>query len=88
MSVDKLISSDSHIIEPPDLWASRMEAKFGDRAFIGVEALMWGSDYPHTEATFPRSCQILERILEGVTDEERRKITCANAAQLYQFDLN
>jgi predicted TIM-barrel fold metal-dependent hydrolase len=50
--------------------------------------LMWGSDYPHTEATFPRSRQILERILEGVPEDERRKITAANVARLYHFDLN
>jgi predicted TIM-barrel fold metal-dependent hydrolase len=59
-----------------------------DRAFIGVDALMWGSDYPHTEATFPRSRQILERILEGVPVEEQHKIIAGNAERLYQFDLN
>ena len=26
-----------------------------DLALLGVNTLMWGSDYPHTEATFPRS---------------------------------
>jgi predicted TIM-barrel fold metal-dependent hydrolase len=57
-----------------------------DRALIGVENLMWGSDYPHTEATFPRSQQILERILAGVPEEERAKITCTNVARLYHFD--
>lgn len=59
-----------------------------DRALIGVETLMWGSDYPHTESTFPRSRQILESILAGVPDEERRQIACTNAARLYHFDLN
>ena len=59
-----------------------------DRALIGVDALMWGSDYPHTEATFPRSRQILERILEGVPEEEQRRITAVNAARLYHFDVN
>lgn len=58
-----------------------------DRALIGVENLMWGSDYPHTEATFPRSQQILERILEGVPPAERQQITSANVARLYHFDL-
>jgi predicted TIM-barrel fold metal-dependent hydrolase len=59
-----------------------------DRALIGVETLMWGSDYPHTESTFPRSRQILERILAGVPDAERRQIVCTNVARLYHFDLN
>ena len=46
---------------------------------------MWGSDYPHTEAV-PRSQQILERILAGVPEEERGKITYTNVARLYHFD--
>ena len=28
----KVISSDSHIIEPPDLWISRVEPEYRDRA--------------------------------------------------------
>jgi hypothetical protein len=28
----KLISSDSHIVEPPDVWAERLDAKYRDRA--------------------------------------------------------
>jgi predicted TIM-barrel fold metal-dependent hydrolase len=58
-----------------------------DRALLGVDNLMWGSDYPHTESTFPRSQQILERILAGVPDEERAKITCTNVARLYHFEV-
>ena len=56
-----------------------------DRALIGVDQLMWGSDYPHTESTFPRSRQILERILDGVPESEQRAITQGNAARLYGF---
>jgi len=57
-----------------------------DRGAIGVDRLLWGSDYPHTESTFPRSRAILERILDGVPPGERRRITASNAADLYQFD--
>ncbi len=59
-----------------------------DRALIGVDNLMWGSDYPHTEATFPRSQALLEHILEGVPAPERQKITSSNVASLYHFDLH
>jgi predicted TIM-barrel fold metal-dependent hydrolase len=58
-----------------------------DRALIGVDQLMWGSDYPHTESTFPRSRLILERILAGVPTDEQRKITQSTAARLYRFDV-
>ena len=32
MSDYRIISSDNHVIEPEDLWTSRMSAKFKDRA--------------------------------------------------------
>jgi predicted TIM-barrel fold metal-dependent hydrolase len=57
------------------------------RDLIGVETLMWGSDYPHTESTFPRSRQILDEILDGLDPDERQQVTASNAARLYSFDL-
>jgi len=35
--------------------------------------MMWGSDYPHSESTFPQSRKILAEILEGVPDDEQAK---------------
>src|SRR6201996_5281432 len=32
MAIPKLISADSHVIEPPDIWTSRLPAKYQDRA--------------------------------------------------------
>ena len=32
MTFDSMISSDSHIIEPPDLWTDRIDKEFADRA--------------------------------------------------------
>ncbi len=58
------------------------------RDIIGVDSLMWGSDYPHAESTFPRSLEILDKILEGVPEEERAKIVGGNAARLYNFELD
>ena len=53
---------------------------------VGVDNLMWGSDYPHVVSTFPRSQQILEEILEDCTDEEKAKIAGGNAARVYQLN--
>ena len=53
------------------------------RDIIGVDNLMWGSDYPHTESTFPRSRQILGEILADCTEEEKAKISGGNAARVY-----
>jgi predicted TIM-barrel fold metal-dependent hydrolase len=56
-----------------------------DRYLIGVDNLMWGSDYPHQESTWPKSREILEKILEGVPEEEKVKIAGGNVARLYQI---
>ncbi len=56
------------------------------RNIIGVDNLMWGSDYPHTESTFPRSRQILDDILADCTEEEKAKIAGQNAAAVYHFN--
>ena len=57
------------------------------RDYIGVETLLWGSDYPHTESTFPRSREILSRILADVPADEVRHIVSGNCADLYGFAL-
>ncbi len=56
-----------------------------DRDIIGVENLLWGSDYPHAESTFPKSQEILDNILEGVPEEEKALIVGGNAARLYKL---
>ncbi len=58
------------------------------REFTGVDNLMWSSDYPHTDTTWPRSRQSIARDFEGVSEADRIKMTCTNAAKLYGFKLN
>jgi predicted TIM-barrel fold metal-dependent hydrolase len=57
------------------------------RDVIGVDNLMWGSDYPHSESTFPRSRKILAEILAGVPEDEQARIVGGNTARVYGFDL-
>ena len=56
------------------------------RGLIGVDILLWGSDYPHTASTFPRSQQILNEILSECTQEEKAKIVGGNTARIYHLD--
>ena len=56
------------------------------RDIIGVDNLLWGSDYPHTESTFPMSRQILEQILADCTEDEKAKIVGGNATRVYNFN--
>ena len=59
-------------------WAPRgglREARLQDlRDDIGVDDMMWGSDHPHSESTFPQSRKILAEILAGVPEDEQAKI--------------
>jgi len=57
-----------------------------DRALIGIDNLMWGSDYPHAESTFPHSQEVLKELMADCTEEEQRKIICDNVARVYQLD--
>ena len=57
------------------------------RDVIGVDNMMWGSDYPHSESTFPQSRKILAEILAGVPDDEQAKIVGGNTARVYNFDV-
>ena len=57
-----------------------------DRHIIGVDNLQWGSDYPHSEGTFPRSRQIIEEVLADCTEEEKVKIASGNAARVYHLN--
>ncbi len=57
------------------------------RDVIGVDNLMWGSDYPHSESTFPQSRKILAEILAGVPEDEQAKIVSGHTARVYRFDV-
>lgn len=55
------------------------------RDVIGVEALLWASDYPHPESTFPASRAVIERQLKEVPAGEQEQLICGNTARLYGF---
>jgi predicted TIM-barrel fold metal-dependent hydrolase len=50
---------------------------------IGADNLMWSSDYPHTDTTWPNSRQYVEETFKGVSAETKRKIVAGNAIRLY-----
>ena len=56
-----------------------------NRDIIGVDTLQWGSDYPHSEGTWPRSRQILEGMMLDCTEDEKAKIAGGNCARMYNL---
>ena len=56
------------------------------RHHVGVETLVWGSDYPHAESTFPKSREIVDEILKGIPEAEKKLIAGENCARLYHIE--
>jgi predicted TIM-barrel fold metal-dependent hydrolase len=80
---------------PSDYWRRNMFVEFMEdqigvqmRDKIGVETMLWGSDFPHAESTWPKSGDFLGRIFAGVPEADRRAITSDNAAKLFGFRPN
>lgn len=53
------------------------------RELLNVDHLMWGSDYPHTEGTFPRSREQVAKDFAGLEEELVRKLVAENCRRLY-----
>ena len=77
-------------LRPGDIWRRQVYATFQDdppgilcRNFIGVDRLLWGSDYPHFNSTFPTSREAIERNLADVPEHEARLIAGGNLRELY-----
>jgi predicted TIM-barrel fold metal-dependent hydrolase len=58
------------------------------REVVGVDKILWGSDYPHYEGCFPYSRENMRFAFADVDTGEVRKMLGENAAALYGFDLD
>jgi predicted TIM-barrel fold metal-dependent hydrolase len=56
------------------------------RHHTGIDTLLWASDYPHSQTTWPESAKAIEETFEGVPADEVRQIVSENASRLYGFD--
>ena len=79
---DRFVLSKGHAA--PILYSAWAEVGLLTREITGVGPLMWASDYPHPEGTFPESQQVVERIFAGVPEAELTAIVSGNAAALYR----
>jgi predicted TIM-barrel fold metal-dependent hydrolase len=54
---------------------------------IGVDRIMWGSDYPHSEGSWPYTREALRASFADVPEPEVRAMLAGTAAGVYGFDL-
>ena len=54
---------------------------------IGEDNITYESDYPHSDSTWPRTREIAEKQMAGLTDEQRYKVVRGNAIKLFGLDF-
>ena len=79
--------------KPSEYMARQIHGTFqDDRVAIrnlpdtGVEALLWGSDFPHAEGTFPHSRRTVQRLLKEVSPGDAAAIVAGTALRLFGFE--
>jgi predicted TIM-barrel fold metal-dependent hydrolase len=63
---------------------SRREAEL--RHEIGLQTIMWGTDYPHPEGSWPITRDMMIETFTGLPEDEIAAIIGGNAAEFYGFD--
>lgn len=76
--------------KPSSFWSQQFHATFEDDLvgmrtidLLGAHTLMWASDYPHPDSTWPESQEIVTKHFDGLPDEHKQAIVWKNAAELY-----
>ena len=80
-----------HVTMPPsEIWKRNFWVTFQDDPvglallkFCNEDHVLWASDYPHPDSTFPDSVRIVEEQMAEITPAQQRKILRDNAAALY-----
>lgn len=83
--------TDSQLTEAPsyfmdkNVYASFIHDRVGvlNRKLPGGKNIMWSSDYPHSETTFPHSLDVIKRDFDGIPQADIDDICCNRAAKLF-----
>jgi predicted TIM-barrel fold metal-dependent hydrolase len=72
------------------LYATFIDDPYGlaHRHEIGVDNLLWSSDFPHSATFWPHSREKIAEDFQGIGAEDKRKILSANVAKLYGFEAD
>jgi predicted TIM-barrel fold metal-dependent hydrolase len=58
------------------------------RHTVGLDKIMWGSDYPHREGSMPFTLEALRASFAGIDHDEVQTMLGRNAAAVYGFDFD
>ena len=76
----------SHYFEE-NIYTSFIHDRVGiyNRHLPGGKNIMWSTDYPHSETTWPNSQEWIDRLFEGVPEDEKHMILSENARKLFRI---
>ena len=52
---------------------------------VGVDNVLWATDYPHTDSPWPHSQEVVSNLFGDLPDADRAKIAAENAERLYKL---
>jgi predicted TIM-barrel fold metal-dependent hydrolase len=55
------------------------------RHLIGMNNILWESDFPHGTGTYPKSREYIAKATQGWTDAERRKVLVDNPVRIFNL---
>lgn len=79
-------------VTPSDLFRQSIYVNFiSDRAGIElrhdiIDNIMLGTDYPHTDSSWPNTQMIIKEQMGDIPDDERHKICAGNAVKVFGLD--
>lgn len=53
---------------------------------IGLDMLMWGTDFPHSVGSYPITREVLGELFEGVPEQEKHQVLVENVCTFYGLD--
>ncbi|HET8562878.1 MAG TPA: amidohydrolase family protein, partial [Candidatus Binatia bacterium] len=56
------------------------------RQEMGVDRVMWASDFPHLESDWPNSQRVITENFAGVPEEEKWKMIAGNAVEFFKLE--
>ena len=85
---------DIPISEPPSYyWHRNMSATFitdrtgiAARHAVGIDNMMWSSDYPHHGNDWPYSRKTIDDMMGHIPRDERHKIVAGNAVRIFGLE--
>src|SRR5436309_3287478 len=91
---EERLTDDCPLSLPPSAYFKRQIYASFQKDFHGVKAMaeiapdnvMWGSDYPHRDGTWPFSKKAIEEQFRGVDEAIKRKMLWENVRMVYRLD--